>query len=458
MDEAPAFIGRYRIESVIGRGAMGVIYRAHDPDIDRAVAIKLVRADLLSGQDRSDYILRFRREAQAAGRCVHPNIVTVYDFALHDGNPFIAMEFVDGRNLAEIRAGGSLPPGEAIAIALQVLDALAAAHRTGIIHRDIKPANILLQNDRFVKVTDFGISRINSSELTADGAVIGTPSYMSPEQCRGVTVDARSDIFSLGVVLYELLCAQRPFAGPSATVVMQRLLSDDPANIDAIDPALDPGLRAVVGRALAKSPDIRYAAAADMASALRGLSHSATTGADHDHTVVISPKRAREALAGAESTVPPGSTDAGDPAVSFDTALLATVERKLASYVGPIARVALKSALRRGATAEELCDSLAANIAAPRDRKRFRAEVLGELQRAVAPHGGTQSGAIDAAIPIAEIDRIEKELTRYLGPIARILVRREAAKTSSTAELWQLVSRHIDRDDERNEFLRRQPS
>jgi serine/threonine-protein kinase len=444
MDEAPAFIGRYRIESVIGRGAMGVIYRAYDPDIDRRVAIKLVRADLLSGQARDDYVLRFRREAQAAGRCVHSNIVTVYDFALHDGNPFIAMEFVDGRNLADLRAGGRLPPSEAVAIALQVLDALAAAHRMGVIHRDIKPANILLLNDRVVKVTDFGISRIDTSELTMEGTVMGTPSYMSPEQCRGLAVDARSDIFSLGIVLYELLCAQRPFAGPHATVVMQRLLNDEPATIEAVDPTLDPGLRAIVNRALAKSPDARYGSAVDMAAALRAIDLSAAADTGQDHTVMVSRKRGSEA--------PPGP---GDPPATYDAAVLAAVERKLASYVGPIARVALKSALRPGATAEEFCDALAANIAVPRDRERFRAEALVELQRADATHSGSRSGTVPASIPAAELDRIEKELTRYLGPIARILVRRDAAKARSAEELCHLVARHIDRDDERGDFLRR---
>jgi serine/threonine-protein kinase len=455
MDEAPAAIGRYRIESVIGRGAMGVIYRAHDPDIDRSVAIKLVRADLLSGQDRNDYVQRFRREAQAAGRCIHPNIVTIYDFAVHDGNPFIAMEFVDGRNLGQVRAGESLSPKEAVAIALQVLDALAAAHRMGIVHRDIKPANILLVNDRLVKVTDFGISRINTSDLTVDGAVIGTPSYMSPEQCRGLAVDARSDVFSLGVVLYELLCAQRPFAGPTATAVIQQLLNEEPTYIDSVEPALDPDLRAIVRRALAKSPDERYAAAADMAAALRALRLPEAPDDSHDRTVLASPKRAPETPTDAGGRGPTTSVGSGSMAGTFDAAILATVERTLARYVGPIARVVLKSALRPGATGEELCDSLAANIAAPRDRERFRAEALPELERMTATQTGSQSASTHASISVVELERAEKELTRYLGPIARVLVRREAAKVRSATELWQLLSRYIDREDERSDFLRR---
>jgi serine/threonine-protein kinase len=456
MDDVPALIGRYRVESVIGRGAMGVIYRAHDPEIDRNVAIKLVRADLLYGDDRSDYIARFRREAQAAGRCLHPNIVTIYDFALHEGNPFIAMEFVAGRNLNEVRAGASLPTDDAIAITLQVLDGLAAAHRVGVVHRDVKPANILLVDERFVKVTDFGISRINNSDLTLDGTVVGTPSYMSPEQCRGQAVDARSDIFSLGVVLFELLCGKRPFSGPSATAVMQRLLSDEAADISAVDPAIDPALRAIIHRALAKAPAARYASADDMAAALRAL--RLPPGGAVDPTIVMTQNSAREMVRGTDAPKRSSAASAGEPTGQFDAAILATIERKLVRYLGPIAGVVLKSTLRPGATIEALCNSLAANIPEPKERERFRAETLSELQRATMTQSGTGQAPAATVFSAMELERVEKELAQYLGPIARVLVRRAAAQAHSTRELWHLVSRHIERDDERSNFLRRLPS
>ena len=457
MNDVPDLIGRYRVESVIGRGAMGVIYRAHDPEIDRWVAIKLVRADLLSGDDRSDYIARFRREAQAAGRCLHPNIVTIYDFALHEGNPFIAMEFVAGRNLNEVRANASLPTGDAVAITLQVLDGLAAAHRVGVVHRDIKPANILLVNERFVKVTDFGISRINNSELTLDGTVVGTPSYMSPEQCRGQAVDARSDLFSVGVVLFELLCGKRPFSGRSATAVMQRLLSDEPVDISAVGPAIDPALHAIIHRALAKAPDGRYACADDMAAALRALRLSPAGGAV-DPTIVMIQDSAREMAHGAHVPERSSAARAGEPTGQFDAAVLATIERKLVRHLGPIAGVVLKSALRPGATIEALCNSLAANIPEPKERERFRVETLSELQRATMTQSGTDQAPATNAFSAMELERVEKELAQYLGPIARVLVRRAAAQAHSTRELWYLVSRHIERDNERSNFLRRLPS
>ena len=216
----PSHIGRYRVERELGRGAMGVIYQADDPDIGRTVAIKLVRADLLDGDDREQFLARFRHEARAAGRCAHPNIVALYDFAMHEGNPFLAMEFVDGVGLGQaLKQAGRFAPAEAVAIITQVLDALGAAHALGIVHRDVKPANILLLPNGQVKVTDFGISRLDTSHITQDGAIIGTPAYMSPEQCRGDDVDARSDLFSVGSVLYELLTGSRAFSGRNVTEV-----------------------------------------------------------------------------------------------------------------------------------------------------------------------------------------------------------------------------------------------
>ena len=209
---------------------MGVVYEAHDPAIDRKVAIKLVRTDLLAGQERQDYVERFRREAQAAGRCNHPAIVAIYDFALHEGDPFLAMEYVEGLGLDQALAHGEgFAPDAAVHVVLQVLDALDYAHARGIVHRDIKPANILLMAGGRVKVMDFGIARIDSSDLSLVGMVIGTPRYMSPEQCRGETVDSRSDLFSAAVMLQEMLIGQRPFPGRSFTEIAHRLLNEPPA-------------------------------------------------------------------------------------------------------------------------------------------------------------------------------------------------------------------------------------
>jgi eukaryotic-like serine/threonine-protein kinase len=450
MQSGPAMIGRYRVDSVLGRGAMGVIYRAHDPEIDRPVAIKLIRADLLAGADRDSYILRFRREAQAAGRCIHPNIVAVYDFGLHEGNPFFVMELVDGSSLSETGERGiRFGPDQAVSIILQVLAALAAAHKVGVIHRDIKPANILLVGGSLVKVTDFGISRVNRSDLTDVGMMIGTPSYMSPEQCRGLPIDPRSDLFSAGVVLYELLCGERPFAAPDAAAVVHRLLNEAPPDIITINAAVSPALKSIVDRALAKSPGERFASASDMASALRALPASASTSADtvlSDRTLISPQTRATGPRLSQEETRSAASAMAGGGA-EFDIAALAAVERMLATHIGPIARVVLRAAIEAGGTAESLCDALALKIARPEERHRFRAEALPVLQRA-ARRGATTFAA-------EELERVQKELARHIGPIARVLVTRSATEARSVTELWELLSRHIEREDERRDFLNR---
>jgi len=435
----PGQIGRYRIESVLGRGAMGIIYGAHDPAIDRKVAIKLVRADLLQGGDRSEYVARFQQEAQAAGRCAHPNIVAVYDFALHEGNPYIAMEYINGVSLAQVpaRPGGFAIP-EIIDLGGQMLDALAAAHALGVIHRDIKPANIMLTDHGRVKVTDFGISRLDTSHITGSGAVIGTPSYMSPEQCRGETADGRSDLFSVGVVLYELLTGTKPFAGTSQHQVWHRLLHDEPADPATLRPDAPAPLLAAIRRALAKSPGARFASATDMAAALHGA-EAPRAGAlggliDLDRTVM-----ARAALPN------------GLPAAPFtlDSTTLGTIERQLAQHVGPIAGLLLKSAIRTSDSAETLCRTLADAIDSPAGRESFNLAMQVKLAGSL-----TRAGRAGAAFPEADLARAQKELTRYVGPVARVLVKRAAPACADLAQLWLRLAEHVDGAADRAAFLK----
>ena len=243
MDPLPTNIGRYVIESMVGVGGMGQIYKAQDPDLRRTVAIKLISTKLMSGADRADYIKRFRREAEAAARCAHPNIVAVYDFALHEGQPFLAMEFVYGQSLRQILdAATVMSVPEAIGIMMQVLDALTSAHKQGVIHQDIKPGNIMLAPEKRVKVGDFGISRLMNVDTTTIFSTIGTPSYMSPEQCRGDDVDGRSDLFSSGATLFEMVSGERAFQGRNVTEVSHRIQNDSlpllPAQVRAAAPRL----------------------------------------------------------------------------------------------------------------------------------------------------------------------------------------------------------------------------
>ncbi|GBQ67044.1 hypothetical protein AA103196_1583 [Ameyamaea chiangmaiensis NBRC 103196] len=257
--DIPARIGRFQIEAVLGRGAMGVVYKGHDEHIDRPVAIKLIRADLLDGEERESYFRRFQNEAKIAGRCVHANIVGLYDFSFHEGNPYLVMEYVNGIGLQQALPRGSLrSEGEVLPIALQVLDALHYAHERGIVHRDIKPANILISADAKLKITDFGISRLLSTELTMTPLLIGTPSYMSPEQCMGAPLDGRSDLFSLGCVLYELLAGQRPFKGANYTDTILGIISRSHVPLQDIRDDLSPQLIAAIDTALAKKPEDRF--------------------------------------------------------------------------------------------------------------------------------------------------------------------------------------------------------
>ena len=435
---------------------MGVIYKADDPDIGRTVAIKLVRADLLDGDDRDQFLARFRHEARAAGRCAHPNIVALYDFAMHDGNPFLAMEYVDGVALGtELKRVVRFAPAQAVAIIAQVLGALGAAHALGIVHRDVKPANILLLPSGQVKVTDFGISRINTSDLTQDGTVIGTPAYMSPEQCRGDDVDARSDLFSAGSVLYELLSGTRAFSGRNSTEVTQRLLTVEPRDLTEFVPGVPVALASALRRAMAKSKEARYASAQLMADALRGALHDegpASEEATNDQTVVMAQ---RPTLA---PTAPPAS------GAFVDDATLDTIERRLARHVGPIARHLVRDAARRTGSIEALCEAVSHNIGQAAEREQFIAESRNiPLQRSgnAATRSTVSRSAVvssvvapGGSITPAQIERAERALTQALGPIAKLLVKRALPNATSEQALWERLATHIDRAAERETFLR----
>jgi len=342
------FIGRYRVERVLGRGAIGVVYLAHDPVIDRKVAIKLVRAELVDEAAHAEYLERFQREAQAAGRCQHPNIVAIYDFALDDANPFLVMEYVDGMNLAEVlRRRGRFTVDAALGVILQVLDALACAHAIGVVHRDVKPANILLTHGERVKVADFGIARLDTSHLTQHGTMIGTPSYMSPEQCVGDPTDTRSDIFSVGAVLYEMLCGRRAFPGHGATGVTYRVVHEAPADLRTLVPGIPPEVESAVRRALAKAPANRFASAQEMSAAVRGGG-------------------AMPAMMLSDDTLVAPETRTIITAMEIERA-----ERVLAIYLGPIAKLLVKRALASAVTSAVLWENLAEHIEREADRAAF---------------------------------------------------------------------------------------
>lgn len=252
-------LGKYQVRGELGRGAMGIVYRGFDPFIEREVAIKTLRADLLEGQERSTLLERFRKEAQAAGRLNHPGIVQVYEYGVDGDRVFIAMELIRGVELRDyMRHDARFSLDDIIRIMGELLDALAFAHANGVVHRDIKPSNIVVLENGRIKVTDFGIARLESSNLTQAGSMLGTPSYMSPEQFMAQRVDGRSDLFSAGVVLYELLTGEKPFAGNSFATIMHKVLKEPPTPPSELNITVPPRIDAVVLKALSKRPDERY--------------------------------------------------------------------------------------------------------------------------------------------------------------------------------------------------------
>ncbi|HTL77513.1 MAG TPA: serine/threonine-protein kinase [Casimicrobiaceae bacterium] len=311
-------LGKYEIRRELARGAMGIVYEGYDPLIKRRVALKTIRPDQLDGEHAADVIARFRREAQAAGRLNHPNIVAIYEFDEDAGTAFIAMEFVEGRELKDrFAANERFRMADIERIVAAILDALDYSHRQGVVHRDIKPANIFLQDDGGVKVADFGIAHIESSNLTQAGTVVGTPNYMSPEQIMGLPVDGRTDLFAAGVILYQFLTGERPFAG-STTTTMQKVLKEDPLPPSTLNVQLPPAIDAVVRKALAKRPDDRYATAREFAQALQGAMRVTYTMRDPDATMpnlAVTPPPV-PTIAPPSSAAAPNATSVPTPAVA----------------------------------------------------------------------------------------------------------------------------------------------
>lgn len=292
-------VAHYRILEELGAGGMGRVYLAEDTRLGRKVAIKFLPAECTRDEAR---LRRFEREARAASALNHPNILTIHETGEWEGERFIVSEFVEGETLRARLARGRPTVLEAIALSIQVAEALAAAHRAGIVHRDIKPENIMIRTDGYAKVLDFGLAKLTGGEPavspdaptlerfeTEPGTAMGTVSYMSPEQARGIGVDARTDLFSLGVVLYEMLSGRLPFRGRTSTEVILAILQEEPAPVVSVAPAVPAELGRIVGTALAKDPDSRYGTAGELAADLRRLEERLKSGEQHVPTDRIAP-------------------------------------------------------------------------------------------------------------------------------------------------------------------------
>jgi serine/threonine-protein kinase len=269
--------GRYEIVKEVGRGAMGVVYQAHDPEIDRMIALKVLRSDRVASKA---LVTRFLKEAKAVGRLSHANIVTVYDIGHDHDTIYIAMEFLEGTPLNEIIKHDDMTHAKIVELCSQMAEAVHYAHDKGIVHRDIKPTNIIVTPAGQAKITDFGIAHIedpSATQQTQAGEILGTPVYMSPEQVMGKTVDGRSDLYSLGVILYELCTKKRPFTGSNLASVFRAITQDEPTPLSQWVPSLSPALETLVLKSLNKDPEKRFQTGKDLANALQSTLQAAST-------------------------------------------------------------------------------------------------------------------------------------------------------------------------------------
>ena len=460
----PERLGKYPITGVLGKGAMGVVYKAFDPVINRPVAIKTIHKALI-GQDMSgsSTTARFKNEARAVGRLSHPGIVAIYEYGEDENTAYIAMEYVEGRTLSQILGGSPRPPEcDILTLMDQLLAALDCAHKHGVWHRDIKPANLIVTNAGQLKVTDFGIARIESVVLTQVTSTIGTPGYMAPEQYIGEGVDHRSDVFAAGALLYGMLVGHPPFRGTPETV-MYKVVNEHPTPPSKVPEAGRPEFYdAIVAKALAKKPEDRYTSAADFRAALakRDLADDPDTG---ETTIII--VRDNTVPAPAIGVLEPPSNlphSGGTPIPGWDPATLHQVELALASFVGPMAKVLVRQAAKTHSDLASLKTAIAQHLSTDEDRKRFNAK-LGAATGAATTGGSkvtgagskltsADSGASQTLAPevVAAAQRV---LTSQIGPIASIVVKKAAAKARTQEQLFVLLAEQVNEGAERETLL-----
>lgn len=416
-------LGRYDIIRVLGKGAMGLVYEARDPNLNRRVAIKTIKVENLSPEAAAEYEARFRTEAHSAARLQHPHIVSVYDSDRHGDMAFLVMEFIQGEDLKHhLDAGRRYSLEETLGMVRDLLSALDYAHRQNIVHRDIKPANLLIEADGRVKLTDFGVARIqDSGEATrTQGTMVGTLKYMSPEQVQGLPIDARADLFAVGVVLYQLLTGKRPFDGATDFAIIQQIVGHTPAAPSSFNTLLPAAIDAVVARALAKKRDQRYATAQEFSAALQEASGQAS-----DPTIVppLSPASGRAGAA----------TDSGHSQAGGSTVRLSTSGTDTGSTVTQELELVYWKDIKDSEDQEDLTgflDRFPSGIYADLARRRLRK--LGGAGEAEGSGTGTGAGVTGAfSEPASEWTRLQVLNTRA-DPAARTAAGPDAGAVDET--------------------------
>jgi len=454
MSQLPQKLGKYAVKAVLGQGAMGVVYQAFDPDIERTVAIKVLHEHHCQGKSGKDLSERFRREAQAAARCSHSNIVTVYELGCHGEQNFIVMEYVQGEELKYfLSSDHQLSHDESLLIAIEVLKALAAAHSHGVVHRDIKPANIILLDNGGVKVADFGVARLDQSDLTLAGNMVGTPNYMSLEGLRGEVVDQQAEVYSTGMVLLEMLTGARLlpkelYSTPIEVFIDKVFLSERGADVPL-------QLQKVIRKALNENRLERYATAKEFVHALENVQKEfeyESGTAERLAETVVSQKAIR-------------TTQPTDTAIEFSQQTLHDLEQGLASYVGPIAGVLIRKSSTGVSSSEELLQSLAAHISDIQERDAFLRKAHSTLSQ---DSTGVNNFATNSAVSRTSVSsptsfatdfdqsqaaELIETLAFYVGPMASHLLKRCLKKSTSYSDLCSRLAASIPSEGERQEFL-----
>ena len=477
-----ARFGDYEILAELGAGGMGRVYRAKDLTLERTVALKTLAPQF--GSD-AGFVQRFLKEARAAARLNHPNIVQIYDFGQEGDTYYLAMEYVDGASLGAYLRRGHFTERDAILVVRHACRALSVAHAEGLVHRDIKPDNLMLTSKGEVKLVDLGIAkRVDEDQsLTQTGQAVGTPHYISPEQIRGLRdIDARADIYSLGATLYHLVTGHTPFRGTSGALVMSMHLAQPLADPRTYRPELSEGLCRVIRKMMAKDRAERYPDADALDRDLYRLqTGEMPEAAEPGETAVETLVRPEAPAPRGRSGSAPALTPAPHPA--FDSGVLNRVEELLASDVGPMARVLVRRAAKTSPTLEALCGELAEQVTAGPTREAFRSKCLFAGRTAtpapavpatpLPPHGPDAPRTTPAARRVsgeappsaapeargnvfaaaeADLRILEAELAKQVGPLARILVKKAAKGAGNMSQVITKLEFEIDSDASRRAF------
>jgi len=440
-------LGRYRIAEVIGSSALATVYKATDPEPERTIALKILRKQGLDPRITAIAVAKLKNQVLAAERLAHPGIADVYEHGEDDDVAYLAMEYLAGRGLRDfLTLRLRLGLQDTVSIMSQLLAALDFAHANGVVHRDVRPANIVMLLNGRLKLADFGMALIDTFDLAQAGATAGSPAYMSPEQHSGLEADRRSDVFSCGVVLYELLTGSKPFEGSSETVG-EKICREPYRPASELNPKGSPVvLDAVIARALAKNPEERFPTARDFAGALEAAFRD---GGDSQHQAV--------ADAPASQTVRQDATVVLSSSLRLGIEDLRAIETLLTFHVGPVAKVLLKQSARTATDGPALVSALAKYIPTEASRAMFLAAAMEKTSSAAPLEPPEESPATRFSgnlIDASQIDIAARRLARYLGPIAKVVAKKTPGRPTDLRAYYRQLAENIAAPSDRARFLK----